>query len=203
MREGRDDESVFERFFGGFEEGVHGRAGHSLDVFDEDEFGGREAGLLHPEVQFPDSVVRVFGIVGEFDFLVRVVQFYGDGVGFADIVGVVLEVEEVAVSVGSEQLFDECLCVGGFSYAVGSDKEKKLDTGSGLYGIFDVGFEGGDLFVVSVEHDGMISFSIFFSISFISLFSFIVVVILILLLQFEEKSELRFAFYYYQYNWSI
>ena len=43
MREGCDDEAIGERLFGGFEEGVHRGAGHSLDVFDEDEFCGRES----------------------------------------------------------------------------------------------------------------------------------------------------------------
>ena len=38
MRKGCDDKSVFEWFFGGFEEGVHRRTRHSLDIFYEDKF---------------------------------------------------------------------------------------------------------------------------------------------------------------------
>ena len=42
--------------------------------------------------------------------------------------------------------------MGGFSYAVGSDEEKKLNALSGFYSGFDVGFEGVEGFVISVEH---------------------------------------------------
>ena len=126
MGNGGDDEAVGERLFGGFEEGVHGGGGHSLDIFDEDEFFIGKAGLLHSEVEFADPVVGLFGAVREFDFFIIVIEFYGDSMEFSTLLGMILEVEQVAISVVSEDLCDDLLGMSRFSHSIWSDEEKKL-----------------------------------------------------------------------------
>jgi ABC-type glucose/galactose transport system permease subunit len=81
---------------------------------------------LHSEIELTNSVVLVFRTIGTFYHFIAVVEFDRNGVSFSNIVGVVLEVEEVAVSVITEKFLDESLSVSRFPDTIGSDKEKKL-----------------------------------------------------------------------------
>jgi hypothetical protein len=56
--------------------------------------------------------------------------------GLPDIVGVVLEIEKIAIHIVAEQFFDEGLGVSRFSNTIRSDQKKKLNPRSGLDSIF-------------------------------------------------------------------
>ena len=108
--------------------------------------------MLHSIVEFTNSVVFLFFAVGEFQIFIAIIEFHRNGVIFPHFVGVIFEIEEIAVGVSSKQFLDECLCVSGFSDTIRSNEEKKLNSISGLDRIFDVGFEGVDGFLISVNH---------------------------------------------------